>query len=93
MILVKPQYEAGRGAVGKHGVVRDRATHLRVLTEVLAAAETCGFRIAGLVPSPIIGGDGNREYLLWLRRTGESETPDISGVVRAAFDPERGDFM
>ena len=93
VVLVKPQYEAGRGAVGKHGIVRDRATHLRVLTEVLDSAEGCGFNIAGLVPSPIIGGDGNHEYLLWLRRTGESIRLDIPGVVRTAFNPESGDFM
>lgn len=91
VVLVKPQFEAGRGAVGKHGVVRDRATHLRVLTEVLAAAEDCGFRVHGLAPSPIQGGDGNREYLLWLRRDGESICPDLPSLIRAAFDPERSD--
>jgi 23S rRNA (cytidine1920-2'-O)/16S rRNA (cytidine1409-2'-O)-methyltransferase len=89
--LVKPQFEAGRGAVGKHGVVRDRATHLRVLTEVLDAAAACGLGVRGLVPSPIPGGDGNREYLLWLRRGGESAVPDLRAVIADAFDPERSE--
>ena len=93
VVLVKPQFEAGRQNVGKHGVVRDRATHRRVLEQVLAAAQSCGFCPAGLTPSPILGGDGNREYLLWLKTDGAPAVFDLSAIVVQAFDPERSDRL
>ncbi len=68
--LVKPQFEAGRAEVGKGGIVRDAAVHARVIAEVAAAADALGLRRAGLVDSPIAGMEGNREFLLHLRRTG-----------------------
>ena len=68
--LVKPQFEAGRAEVGKGGIVRDATVHARVVEEVAAAADALGLRRAGLVDSPIAGMEGNREFLLHLRRTG-----------------------
>lgn len=68
--LVKPQFEAGRDEVGKGGIIRDDAVHARVVEDVQAAAETVGFTVAGLIPSPITGAEGNREFLLHLRRIG-----------------------
>lgn len=65
--LVKPQFEAGRADVGKGGVVRQQAVHRRVLTELLAWAADHSFPPAGLLPSPLLGPKGNREFLLWLR--------------------------
>ncbi|MBM3750445.1 MAG: TlyA family RNA methyltransferase [Acidimicrobiia bacterium] len=65
--LVKPQFEAGRDEVGKGGIIRDAAVHTRVVESVVAAAEACGLHRAGLVPSPITGAEGNREFLLLLR--------------------------
>ena len=64
--LVKPQFEAGPLDVGKGGLVREPKVHLRVLLEVAAAAEANGFSPLGVCPSPIRGGDGNREYLMHL---------------------------
>ncbi|WP_166239179.1 TlyA family RNA methyltransferase [Paenibacillus turpanensis] len=74
--LIKPQFEAGREAVGKSGVVRDPAVHRDVLRRVLADAEAFGFLLEGLTFSPIKGGEGNVEFLAcW--RTGEPpETPN-----------------
>lgn len=66
--LVKPQFEAGRSDVGKGGIVRDPAVHARVVEEVTAAAESLGFSPAGMVESPITGMEGNREFLIHLRR-------------------------
>jgi len=64
--LIKPQFEAGRGLVGKGGVVRDPATHRLVLERALAYADAAGWRLGGLVSSPILGRAGNREFLvLW----------------------------
>ncbi|MFG1359407.1 TlyA family RNA methyltransferase [Xanthobacter pseudotagetidis] len=65
--LVKPQFEAGRAAL-KKGVVRDAAVHEEVCARALALVETLGWRGLGLVPSPIAGGDGNREFLLGAER-------------------------
>jgi 23S rRNA (cytidine1920-2'-O)/16S rRNA (cytidine1409-2'-O)-methyltransferase len=65
--LVKPQFEAGPERVGKGGVVRDPAVHRQVLTEVVAWAAAQDFGPQGLIPSPILGPKGNREFLLWLK--------------------------
>ena len=65
--LVKPQFEAGRGKVGKKGVVRDRAVHREVLENFLADASGAGFAVDGLTWSPIRGPEGNIEYLAFLR--------------------------
>lgn len=66
--LIKPQFEAGRGKVGKHGVVSDRAVHLDVIRTVIGFARDCGYGIAGLSFSPIRGPKGNIEFLLWLKK-------------------------
>jgi 23S rRNA (cytidine1920-2'-O)/16S rRNA (cytidine1409-2'-O)-methyltransferase len=66
--LVKPQFEAGREDVGKGGIVRDAAVHQRVVNEVVDESRRLGFVIAGLTPSPITGAEGNREFLLHLKR-------------------------
>lgn len=64
--LIKPQFEVGKRDVGK-GVVKDGALHERVLREVTLAAQNAGFRIEGVIASPIEGGDGNKEFLMLLR--------------------------
>jgi 23S rRNA (cytidine1920-2'-O)/16S rRNA (cytidine1409-2'-O)-methyltransferase len=65
--LVKPQFEAGRRHL-KKGVVRDEAVHLAVCGELTGFVASLGFEVLGLVPSPVLGGDGNREFLLGARR-------------------------
>lgn len=61
--LIKPQFEAGREKVGKHGVVRDPAVHREVISSCVRYAEENGFRVRGLTFSPIRGPEGNIEYL------------------------------
>ncbi|PTM38873.1 TlyA family RNA methyltransferase [Bosea sp. 124] len=61
--LIKPQFEAGRAAL-KKGIVRDEAVHDSVCAEIAALMAGLGFTVAGPVPSPIEGGDGNREFLI-----------------------------
>jgi 23S rRNA (cytidine1920-2'-O)/16S rRNA (cytidine1409-2'-O)-methyltransferase len=68
VVLVKPQFEVGRGQVGKGGVVRDPELHEQSVERVAAAGEELGFRRAGVIPSPITGASGNREFLLFLTR-------------------------
>lgn len=66
LALIKPQFEAGREAVGKKGVVKDPAVHKAVLQAVLTEAGISGFKVLGLDYSPVRGPEGNIEYLAWL---------------------------
>jgi len=66
VVLLKPQFEAGRKEVGKGGVVRDPLVHARVIGRFAAWAVGRGIRIRGLITSPIEGAAGNREFLVWL---------------------------
>ncbi|QGM94122.1 TlyA family RNA methyltransferase [Methylocystis rosea] len=61
--LIKPQFEAGRAAV-KKGVVRDEKIHAEVCARIEGEIEALGWRVSGVIPSPIEGGDGNREFLV-----------------------------
>jgi 23S rRNA (cytidine1920-2'-O)/16S rRNA (cytidine1409-2'-O)-methyltransferase len=63
VILVKPQFEVGRAEVGKGGIVRDPALHNAACEKVRAAVELLGYR-TDIIPSPILGAEGNREFLL-----------------------------
>jgi 23S rRNA (cytidine1920-2'-O)/16S rRNA (cytidine1409-2'-O)-methyltransferase len=82
--LVKPQFEAGREAVGKGGVVRDPATHRAVLLRFIADARHAGFGVAGLIPSPLRGPAGNIEFLAHIRRN-SAETGDAEARVASAM--------
>ncbi|MCC6590679.1 MAG: TlyA family RNA methyltransferase [Bryobacterales bacterium] len=64
VILVKPQFEVGKGEVGKGGIVRDTSLHEAVCDRVKSAVEALGFQTA-LTESPILGAEGNREFLLY----------------------------
>lgn len=66
--LVKPQFEAGKGKVGKGGVVRDDETRARTLDEITAFAFSLGLDAVGAIESPIAGAAGNREFLALLRK-------------------------
>ena len=66
--LIKPQFEAGRGEVGKGGVVRDPLVHQRVCDDAAAWIETKGWRVIGIETSPITGPEGNVEFLLGARK-------------------------
>jgi 23S rRNA (cytidine1920-2'-O)/16S rRNA (cytidine1409-2'-O)-methyltransferase len=73
VLLVKPQFEVGRDAVGRGGLVKDEAARERALAEVEEAANEAGFRVLGHLLSPLPGArSGNREYLLHLRLPGGS---------------------
>lgn len=61
--LIKPQFEVGREEVGKGGIVRDEAAQLRVVNEITEFAATLGLQARGVIDSPILGQDGNREFL------------------------------
>ena len=84
--LVKPQFEAGRelSARGK-GVIRDPQIHLDVLKEIAIFSKNCSFEVKGIIPSPIIGPKGNREFLLYLsypQSSDENEKRLLERVIK-----------
>jgi len=80
--LIKPQFEAGQADVGKGGVVRDSAIHVRVLNEVLTFASETGFSVQGLIRSPLKGPAGNIEFLAWLVWGGDQASKDIEPLIQ-----------
>jgi 23S rRNA (cytidine1920-2'-O)/16S rRNA (cytidine1409-2'-O)-methyltransferase len=74
--LVKPQFEAGKGRVGKGGVIRDLALHSSVLKDVIDGADQLGFGLSGILCSPILGQKGNREFLVNWRPGPSALTPE-----------------
>ena len=97
--LIKPQFEAGREEVGKHGVVRDIRVHRSVIDGIWSFAEQEGFTVEGLSFSPIKGPEGNIEYLILLGQDSEKSISDrkeqlIDSITEAAHgelsDKNRG---
>jgi 23S rRNA (cytidine1920-2'-O)/16S rRNA (cytidine1409-2'-O)-methyltransferase len=80
VVLVKPQFEVGRGAVGKGGVVRDPEAWRTVVGQVIDAAKALGLGARGVMASPVPGPSGNVEFLLVLRRGAGIET-DVDAAV------------
>ncbi len=84
VLLVKPQFEAGKGKVGAGGVVRDRATREEAVTRVARCGAGHGLGVMGVTASPLPGPAGNVEYFLWLRRG--APPLDAAAVSRAVRD-------
>src|SRR6266699_2252231 len=84
VLLVKPQFEAGKGNVGAGGVVRDQAQRAGAVASVAAAAAAAGLGVRGIVASPLPGPAGNVEYFLWLR--GGAPSLDAAALRRAVED-------
>ncbi|MGH9175254.1 MAG: TlyA family RNA methyltransferase [Vicinamibacterales bacterium] len=84
--LIKPQFEAGRDAVGRGGVVRDPRTRRKVVERVIGMAAESGLGVHGLLRSPITGPAGNVEYLAWFRR--EAGDDDVQRLVERLFSRE-----
>jgi hemolysin TlyA family protein len=90
--LIKPQFEAGRRAVGKGGVVRDAGVHREVIQNLLAGAGALGWRPIALTYSPVLGPKGNIEFFVWWKRNPQGETTSsvdaetVSQVVAQAHE-------
>ena len=82
VVLIKPQFEVGRGSVGKGGVVRDASLHQRAIRSVLECGEELGWSVQGLVASPLLGPAGNREFLAHLRRNSTSAL-DVPAAIES----------
>ena len=81
VILIKPQYEAGRGKLNKNGVLKDFSRHVEVLEKVLTCYTQAGFKVKGLIYSPLQGPEGNIEYLLYLESV--KAKPELSAEADA----------
>ncbi|MBQ9195819.1 MAG: TlyA family RNA methyltransferase [Clostridia bacterium] len=88
LTLVKPQFEAGRGQVGKNGVVRDEKVHRQVLMAVREYAEEIGWHVAGFTWSPIKGPKGNIEFLADIR-PGAGEMPSDAQIIALVEEAHR----
>lgn len=84
VVLVKPQFEAGRHDVGKGGVVRDKGIHTRVVREAAEFARSIGLETLGILRSPLTGPAGNIEFLLWLSRCPSPTPLDLASAVEGA---------
>lgn len=80
ILLVKPQFEVGRGKVGKKGVVREVGDQVEAIVQVLQTAEALGWKYRGLTWSPLLGPAGNIEYLLWLDINSPLPFPDSTAI-------------
>ncbi len=84
--LVKPQFEVGKGEVGKGGIVRDASLRRRALQDVVAYAEALEMNCADVISSPITGAKGNVEYLLWLEPgKAPKHNPAVRRKIEALF--------
>ena len=81
--LVKPQFEVGRGEVGRGGIVTDPLKHRRVLIEIARAAARLNLLPIDVIESPILGAEGNREFLMHLQKTDHVQTmpPVVEGKI------------
>ena len=91
LLLVKPQFEAGRSQVGKGGVVRDPSVHGQVLHRVRDDLARAGLRAAAVMPSPLRGADGNVEFFLHCRKDTAATVSDaaLASAVADAHDDSR----
>ena len=87
IVLIKPQFEVGKSAIGKNGIVKDKKAHIKMLDELTAYFFRVGLVIRGITFSPIKGGDGNIEYISLLERAsgGEMTAIDSKSIVDQAF--------
>ncbi|MBT1247996.1 RNA methyltransferase [Thermosipho affectus] len=89
VVLVKPQFEAGKGKVGKGGIVREPIVHKEVLEKVIRVALDEGLKPVGIDFSKIKGTDGNIEYFLYLKIEGKEKEIDIESIVKRAWEELR----
>jgi 23S rRNA (cytidine1920-2'-O)/16S rRNA (cytidine1409-2'-O)-methyltransferase len=86
LALVKPQFELGKGRVGKRGVVRAASDHVEALESAAGAAQDLGLIVRGMTFSPLKGPEGNIEFWLWVSRGGSPTKTTAEQVVDAAHE-------
>ncbi len=89
-VLIKPQFEAGRSNIGKNGIVKDRKVHISVIGDIISFCVLNGLSVKGLDYSPVSGGDGNIEYLVYITaEKNKTAAFDIANIVNTAFSELR----
>ncbi len=87
VVLIKPQFEAGREEVKKHGVVKDKSVHYRVISEIVQFASELDLNLENLSFSPITGPKGNIEFLAHFKLKSDfNETADISSIINEVVE-------
>jgi 23S rRNA (cytidine1920-2'-O)/16S rRNA (cytidine1409-2'-O)-methyltransferase len=87
VVLIKPQFEVGRQMLGKGGIVKDPKAHALAVQRVAESGMSVGLTPMGLIPSPIAGGDGNREFLIhFIYQTEEAARVD-EDLIRRVTSP------
>ena len=86
VVLIKPQFEAGKSAIGKNGIVKDRKVHEKVHNDIISFCFSENLEVVNLTHSPISGGDGNIEYLAHIKSGQANHTFDYKKIVTTAFD-------
>ena len=81
VVLIKPQFEAGKAYVGKHGIVKDAKVHMRVLQEMVDFVKEQGLYVHHLQESSILGRDGNREFVMHICDTYKQQLFDYHTIV------------
>ena len=84
VMLIKPQFESGPGVVNKKGIIKSPKIHYKTLKFVYNYTRLAGFDVLGICPSPIEGGDGNREFLMYIAKGEMRNAMDIHAFERAA---------
>ena len=83
--LIKPQFEVGKGKVGRGGVVRSPQEHMRVIDEISPAGVGLGYQVGGIIESPLLGPKGNKEFFIHLKAVG---SPMKSSMCFEKFVPQ-----
>ena len=87
VILIKPQFEAGKEYINKNGVVKDKKVHLRVIEKILLFANSLGFKIEKIDYSPIKGPAGNIEYIVYMKKeTGKLDLFNIRENIKIVVE-------
>jgi 23S rRNA (cytidine1920-2'-O)/16S rRNA (cytidine1409-2'-O)-methyltransferase len=71
LCLIKPQFEVGKGEVGKGGVVRNKALHEKVIDRISTFSQRLGLKVLGITESPLLGPKGNKEFFIYLKKENE----------------------
>ncbi len=87
VVLIKPQFEAGKSNIGKNGIVKDKKVHIQVVEKCVQYAENADFNVCEIIPSPIKGTSGNIEYLMLLKCGFDCKYIfDSKAIVNTAFE-------
>ncbi len=88
LVLIKPQFEVGKGEVGKGGVVRDPLLHQRVIERISRFCEQLGLRVLGVMESPLRGPKGNKEFFLYLERGQQDGSAERTQACKTLHEPD-----